>query len=163
MATRICAAGVAALLGIASAFVPAGTSAGPAGLKARSAPAAGFLRAPAAVRPHTSGPLRATGRGFVPNMRGGAPHQHHRQSAGFGVTGGWGGYGAYYDPSNYVMLHDQPPAPPSPPAAAYPTDESVSLTVRVIPPVYDYRLGCQSQTQNVPAGAGERAITIMRC
>jgi hypothetical protein len=165
MATRICAAGVAALLSIASVLAPAATSAEPGGLRARPAPLAGPARAPAVRQPARSALPAA---GFGGRVHGMAP-RHHRRQAGFGVTGwGWGGgYGAFYDPSNYVMLHDQPPAQPSPPAAGYPANravnESLSITVRVIPPVYDHRLGCQSQAQHVPEGAGERAITIMRC
>ena len=52
----------------------------------------------------------------------------------------------------------------SAPAPVYVVNEPETITVRVVPAIYDYRLGCQSQTQNVAtSGGGERAITIMRC
>jgi hypothetical protein len=96
-------------------------------------------------------------------LHGVAP-QNHRRPAGFGVTGWWGGYGAYYDPANQVLVLDQPAQSPYPVPSAPVVSEQQSVTIRVVPAIYDYRLGCQSQTQTVTSGAsGERTITIVRC
>jgi len=158
MTPRICAAGLAAVVGIVSVFAPVETSARPAGFSGRSATFHGGHRAPF-VRPPARAALPTASKGFAASRHG----IHHRRPAGFGVTGWWGGYGSFYDPSNYVLLHDRP-VQSFDPAAGYPVGEPGPITVRVIPAVYEHRMGCQAQTQSVAVrSGGERAITIVRC
>ncbi len=161
MTARMFAAGLAAIVGIGFGFAPIETSAGPTGPAGQPSHGAA-LRAPVMPPAARAAPPSAGRHHFAP-MRGAAPHS--RRAAGFGVTGGWGGYGAYYDPSNQSFVLD-PVAPQAAPVqgGAPVVSEHQSLTIRVVPAIYDYNLGCQSQTQNVTGGSGgERTITITRC
>lgn len=160
MTARMFAATLAAVVGIGSMLAPVESSARPVGASGRTASFHGAFRAPVVRSPGRT-VVPAVSKAAAARMHGLSPRLH-RRAAGFGLTGWWGGYGTYYDPSNYVMLHDARPR------SDLVSDEPVSgpsaVTVRVIPPVYGYSPGCQSQTQNVATSAGgERPITIVRC
>ena len=104
-----------------------------------------------------------------------AARHDRRRDLGLPLTGWWGngGYGGYYDPSNYTMLHDRPAQ-----------TEPFLSTVPTYPPVYSggpypapfaapvqkpvdvivYRPGCSAETETLPWSNGKaRTITMVRC
>ncbi len=153
------AAGFAAVVVIALMVAPFEADARATGFGRSMAPQRSFH--PPAARPFVHRPSHIASRGA--RLHGPSPLRH-RGFNGFGWPlawwGGAGWYGTYYDPSNYVLLHDQPIY--SNPMT-YPLPQTAPAPERVVH-VIVYRPGCDTEMQKVSWGDGsERSIAVVRC